>query len=236
MSFPLKTTSLPEAVYDALRERIVTGEQTPGSLLTETAIAVQFGVARPTVKAALERLVSEGLLTRQAHRAATVPKLDRDDIRDLYENRALVEAAALRNLAATSVVPPAALAVHRELLEYARTDQRAELTRTDVAFHRELVLGQTSPRLTKLHALIMGEMELCIGQVQAHQLMRPNEVAEQHQGILDAVQAGDIDRAGSLTRDHIFNARDRLLRKYDLDHPDETDRLSRTTNNRENSQ
>jgi DNA-binding GntR family transcriptional regulator len=218
MSFPLKTTSLPEAVYDALREQIVTGEQTPGSLLTETAIAVRFGVARPTAKAALERLVSEGLLSRQAHRAAKVPELDRDDIADLYENRALIEAAALQNLATASVVPPAALAVHRELLEYARTDQRAELTRTDVAFHRELVLGQASPRLSRLHALIMGEIELCIGQVQAHQLMKPNDVAVQHQGILDAVQAGNVGLAGSLTRDHIFTARDRLLRKYDLDH------------------
>ena len=76
----LKTTSLPQAVYAVLRESIVTTADPPGTLFTETAIAERYGVARPTAKAALERLVSEGLLTRRAHHAAQVPQLSRDDI------------------------------------------------------------------------------------------------------------------------------------------------------------
>ena len=171
-----------------------------------------YGVARPTAKAAIERLVSEGLLIRQAHRAAQVPELDRDDIADLYSSRAIIEEAALRNLAATGVVPATALAVHRELLDYARADAAAPFARADITFHRELVLGQSSPRLARMHALIMGEIELCIGQVQSHRLLNAAEVAEQHQGILDAVLAGDGDRAGRLTREHIEGARDKLLR------------------------
>ena len=218
MPMSLKTTSLPEAVYEALRESIVTGTDAPGSLMTETAIAVHYEVARPTAKAALERLVTEGLLTRQAHRAARVPELDRDDIVDLYSNRALIEEAALHNLAVTAAVPSTALALHRELLEHAANDDRAALARTDIDFHRALVVAQHSPRLSRMHSLIMGEIELCIGQVQAHQLIRAADVAEQHQGILDAVTMGDITLAGRLTREHIFNARDRLLRKYDDDH------------------
>lgn len=218
MSVSLRTTSLPEAVYEALRGSIVTGTVAPGSLMTETAIAVHYEVARPTAKAALERLVGEGLLTRQAHRAARVPELDRDDIVDLYSNRALIEEAALHNLAVTAAVPPTALALHRELLEHAANDDRAALARTDIDFHRALVVAQHSPRLSRMHSLIMGEIEICIGQVQAHQLIRAADVAEQHQGILDAVAVGDVALAGRLTREHIFNARDRLLRKYDDDH------------------
>lgn len=218
MSESLKTTSVPQAVYDALRESIVTSVEPTGSLLTETAIAVRYGVARPTAKAALERLVSEGLLSRRPHHAAQVTELSRADIEDLYSNRVILEEAALVNLASDAVVPIAALSVHRELLEFARTDNRAALARTDVDFHRALVLAQHSPRLARMHCLLMGEIELCIGQVQSHQLMRPDEIAEQHQGILDAVAAGDSTLAGRLTREHIVNARDRLLRKYDHDH------------------
>jgi len=226
MSSPLITTSLPEAVYNALRESIVTVQEAPGSLLTETAIAERYGVARPTAKAALERLVSEGLLVRQAHRAARVPQLSRDDIEDLYSNRAIVEEAALRGLAATGVVPPRASAIQRELLEYARVDDAAPFVRADVAFHRELVLGQHSARLARMHALLMGEIELCIGQVQSHRLLKAHQVAEQHQGILDAVTAGDVDRAGRLTREHIEGARDRLLRHLDAESTTPTDRKS----------
>jgi DNA-binding GntR family transcriptional regulator len=214
-TFALKTTSLPEAVYDALRESIVTMADRPGALLTETAVAERYGVARPTAKAALERLVSEGLLSRRAHHAAQVPQLSRDDIQDLYSNRAILEEAALQNLAADAMVPVAALAVHRALLEHVRTDDRAALARTDLDFHRQLVLAQRSPRLAKMHGLLMGEIELCIGQVQSHRLIRPSDVALQHQGILDAVSAGDAVLAGRLTREHIEGARDRLLQKYD---------------------
>lgn len=214
-SAPLKTTSLPEAVYDALRESIVTMVDRPGALLTETAVAERYRVARPTAKAALERLVSEGLLSRRAHHAAQVPQLSRDDIQDLYSNRAILEVTALQNLAAYAEVPVAALTVHRELLEHVRTDDRAALARTDLAFHRQLVLAQRSPRLAKMHGLLMGEIELCIGQVQSHQLIRPADVAHQHQGILDAVAAGDVTLAGRLAREHIEGARDRLLQKYD---------------------
>ncbi|QNE45576.1 GntR family transcriptional regulator [Glaciihabitans sp. INWT7] len=223
MSFPvrsprsiaLKTTSLPEAVYDALRESIVTMADRPGALLTETAVAERYGVARPTAKAALERLVSEALLSRRAHHAAQVPELSRDDIQDLYSNRAILEVAAVRHLSADSVVPLAALAVHRELLEHVRSDNRAALARTDLDFHRQLVVAQHSPRLAKMHSLLMGEIELCIGQVQSHQLIQPSDVAFQHQGILDAVAAGNGALASRLTREHIEGARDRLLQKYD---------------------
>lgn len=210
-----KTTSLPEAVYDALRECIVTVQEPPGSLLTETAIAVRYGVARPTAKAALERLVSEGLLNRRPHHAAQVPKLSRDDIDDLYFSRAIIEEAALRNLARTATIPPGALRVHQELLGYAHADDSAPFVRADVAFHRALVLGQPSARLARMHTLIMGEIELCIGQVQSHRLLKANEVAKQHQGILDAVEAGNVEQAGRLTRLHIEGARDTLLSRFD---------------------
>ncbi|MEP6843936.1 MAG: GntR family transcriptional regulator [Pseudolysinimonas sp.] len=215
----LKTTSVPEAVYDALRERILSARIAPGELVTETAIAVEYGVARPTAKAALERLVAEGLLTRRAHKTARVPQLDRADIIDLFENRAIVESAAIAALAsepAPGRVPEAALAAHRELLEQARAD--APFAQEDIAFHRALVAGQTSPRLARMHALLMGEIELCIGQVQAHHLLTARAVASQHQGILDAVVAGNADLASRLTREHIVGTRERLLAHYDSIH------------------
>ena len=219
---PLRTTSVPEAVYEALRESIVSIAEPPGAVFTETAIASRFGVARPTAKAALERLVAEGLLTRRAHHSAQVPDLSRDDIEDLYSNRAILEEEAIRHLAREGIMPIRAVAVHRELLAHVRSDDRAALTRADITFHRELVLAHSSPRLARMHGILMGEIELCIGQVQSHQLIQPADVAGQHQGILDAVATGDATLAVQLTHDHIFNARDRLLRKFDSDHAAET--------------
>ena len=219
MSIDLKIPSRPDTVYDALRTSIVTTELAPGTMVTETAIALQYGVARPTAKTAIERLVAEGLLTRHAHRAARVTTLSRHDIVDVYAARAFVEEAALRGLAGTSVVPPAALSAHRDLTAAAQRGDRPTLVRDDVAFHRALVVGHNSIRLGRMHEIIMGEVALCIGQLQYHGLMSPTEIVSAHQAILDAVEAGDADAAGTLMRLHIEGARDRLLAKYDHDRP-----------------
>ena len=62
----------------------------------------------------------------------------------------------------------------------------------------------------KLHDSLMGEVELCIGQVQAAHLLTAEEVGMQHQGILDAILAGDAALASRLSTDHIAGSRDRL--------------------------
>ena len=203
------TAVLPGQIADELRTSILNQTDAPGSSITETAVAVRFGVARPTARLAIDKLVADGLLRREAHRAARVPQLTRDDIIDLYDNRAVVESAAMASLAASATVPPAALQAHRALTA---TDDFAQ---HDVAFHRALVAGQQSPRLAHMHELLMGEIELCIGQVQAARLLSSTEIARQHQGILDAIIAGDADAAATLTRDHIAGARDRLLAHLD---------------------
>jgi DNA-binding GntR family transcriptional regulator len=51
--------------------------------------------------------------------------------------------------------------------------------------------------------------------VQANHLRTAADVASQHQGILDAVTAGDSALAERLTRQHIDQSRERLLAHVD---------------------
>ncbi|MCU1542717.1 MAG: GntR family transcriptional regulator [Microbacteriaceae bacterium] len=203
----------PDAIYAALRSAIISQHMSPGTTVTESAVALRFGVARPTAKMAIERLVAEGLLRREPHRTARVPVLSRADILDLFDSRAVVESAAVGGLASGGTLPAEALAAHRALLANARAGEA--FADEDIAFHRALVAGQPSPRLARMHALIMGEIELCIGQVQAGRLLTAAEVGAQHQGILDAVTAGDASLATRLTREHIAGSRDLLLAHFD---------------------
>ena len=213
MSQPTIHVVLPDAIHDELRNRILSQVDAPGTAFTESAIALRFGVARPTAKMAIERLVGEGLLRRETHSAARIPELSREDIIDLFENRAIVEGAALGKLAVGGTIPAEALAAHRA--QQAGADNDAPFAVLDIAFHRALVTGQSSNRLMRMHALLMGEIELCIGQVQANHLRTATDVSVQHQGILDAVTAGDSALAERLTREHIDESRRRLLEHVD---------------------
>ena len=200
----------PDAIYAELRADIIGAEILPGATITESAIAVRFGVARPTARIAIDRLVADGLLRREPHQAARVPLLSSNDVNDLFTNRAIVEGAAIAALTEHGTIPAAALQAHHSLLS--GSDEFAD---DDIQFHRALVAGQPSSRLTRMHELLMGEIELCIGQVQSAHLLTAHEVASQHQGILDAITAGDAATAERLTRDHIMGARDRLLTHLD---------------------
>jgi DNA-binding GntR family transcriptional regulator len=212
---------LPDTIYSALRSAIISQQIEPGESVTESAVALRFGVARPTAKTAIERLVEHGLLRREKHQTARVVRLSRADILDLFDNRAIVESAAVGELATGGTLPAGALAAHRALLAAASPDTADhDFATHDIDFHRALVAGQPSPRLARMHSLLMGEIELCIGQVQANHLFTAAEVGAQHQGILDAVTSGDASLAARLTREHITGSRDRLLAHFDATSPE----------------
>jgi DNA-binding GntR family transcriptional regulator len=209
---PSELARVPATIAEALRTDVLAVRIRPGDAVTEAAVAARFGVARPTARIAIDQLVRAGLLRREANRGARVPVLSRDDIVDLYDSRALIEGAALAALAARGSVPAHAVRHNRAL---AAAPDAAPFAADDIAFHRALVAAQSSGRLTRMHESLMGEIELCIGQVQANQLLRPAEIAAQHAHVLDAVVAGDAELASRLVREHIAFSRDRLLEHVD---------------------
>ena len=210
----VRASGITGSIVEALRSDILALVLQPGDSVTEAAVTARYGVARPTARQAIERLVAEGVLTREANKAARIPVLDRGDIVDLYDSRSVVERAALRRLAEIGSAPPAAVAANRALAATPTGPFAAD----DIAFHRALVGAQPNARLAAMHGALMGEIELCIGQIDAHSLMSRGEIAAQHSGILDAVVASDPDLAERLIAEHVAYARDRLLDHYDRTH------------------
>jgi len=209
MAAPLKALSIVDALADALRERIVSGEIGPGTLLPETDIAREYKVARPTAKAAIEKLVGEGLLRRDAHKTARVPLMTADDVLDLYFSRACIEREVMRQLAANRTVPPAAVAAVQEIIAAGETPSVA-IVAPDIRFHQVLVDALGLPRLSKLYASLMGEMRLAMAQLQSYKLRRPLEIADEHQAILNRIRDGDSEGAAKAVTDHLDLARDKL--------------------------
>lgn len=202
---------LADNVYEALRRSIVSLEDEPGTILTEKAVSQRFGVARPTAKAALERLVAKGLLRRSAHRAAVVPLLSPADIEDLYATRLVIERAVVEQLADKRRIPPKALEAQEELRKSAHRNDDGAFAGADLKFHQALVAGIGSERMSRMHDLILGEVELCMSQLEVHRLIGVVDVLKQHQGVLDAIESKDGELAVFLIRRHIIGARDRLL-------------------------
>jgi DNA-binding GntR family transcriptional regulator len=207
----MEPTSLTDSLSAAMRRQIIGGKLQPGTKLTEGWVAETFAVARPTAKAALDRLNNEGLLRRGARRSSVIPLLTADDVSDIYLNRKIIELKAVAMLAAQSEQPDAARKALRSMQQAAEDDDFMEHVEADISFHRALVKAVGSVRMVRMHETIMGEAQLCIAQVQARRLTHLGDIAREHAAIIEAIAIGDVKAAKSALSADLNDARDRLL-------------------------
>jgi DNA-binding GntR family transcriptional regulator len=207
----LRVNSIVDAVEQSLREQILDQDIASGSPVRETDVARVFNIARPTAKAAIERLVAAGLLRRDAHKSARVPTLSIEDVSDLYGTRILLESAICRELAERRTLPAAAVASIARLQAVPAEAAPREFVEPDIAFHSELTSAAGGARLARIHHSLMQEMRLCMAQVQAHQLIAPEIIVAEHQRIANAIAAGDGDAAATTLRSHLDRARNALM-------------------------
>lgn len=207
----LRPASLVDALQDAVRNAIFDGQITPGETVTESFLSSTFGVARPTARGALERLIQDGLLVRSFNRPARVPVLDSDDIRDLYFSRAILERDVVRHLAEHAFLPKNAMAAHQSFQRAIDDVDTKQLVISDIQLHRSLVESNQSPRLARMYGVIMGEVQLCMAQVQARHPLSAARIADEHGRVLNAIEAGDVDEAINALDTHLSLARDHLI-------------------------
>jgi DNA-binding GntR family transcriptional regulator len=208
----LETRSVIDALRSEMQGQILRGTIPAGTALAETAVAEMFDVARPTAKAAIEQLIGAGLLRRMRNKSARVPVLDADDVADLYLSRAVVESAAARILAQQGRLPSNAVgALERFRNAATRGNSISDLVEGDIGFHRALVAATDSPRLRRLHDMVIGEAHLCMAQVQVHRLLDNQLVIEEHSRILAMIERKDEERAAYEMNAHVLRARNQLL-------------------------
>ena len=198
----LHAVSLSEALARTLRQRILSGEIAPGTVLPEVEVAATYGVARPTVRAALQTLVGMGLLRREANRSAYVPTLTSEDIRDLFFVRAALEAEAVRRLVERRVRPTGAEDAVRWLEAADGSAEWSEVVDADLDFHSALIEAVGSERLVRQYALLQDEIRLSLAQLRTA-YGSPAELAREHRALLESIAAGEPDAAATLLNDHL---------------------------------
>ncbi|WP_410628442.1 GntR family transcriptional regulator [Amycolatopsis sp. cmx-8-4] len=205
MAMTLRTTNMRDALVAEVRQQILSGELAPGTALTEQGLATTFGVARPTVRSALQELVARHLVERADGRSLRVPVLTEADVRDLFRVRLPLELAAVRALVTDGgslAGPAAALAVLEALPASASWAERVE---AHTAFHVALVEAAGSPRLSRIYPPLQEEMQLCLAQLR-EAYPDPAELAAEHRRLLEAVESGNPASAEAETKDHLERA------------------------------
>ncbi|WP_020018290.1 FadR/GntR family transcriptional regulator [Promicromonospora sukumoe] len=228
--------TLSGTLVETLRARIVNGDIAPGEKLpSEPRLAVEHQVSRTVVREAIARLNLEGLVhTRRGSGSyALTPPTEDDDgapvARSLADRLALVEyrialeteAAAL---AAVRRTPAQLAALADRLGALASSDGHpATAMQHDFAFHR--LVAEAAGNRFLLEALDrLGPQMIAMprGRLDRHtddealptdghrDAGRFTAVVQEHQAILDALDAKDPQAAAAAMRVHLTSSRRRL--------------------------
>ncbi|MBC5763333.1 GntR family transcriptional regulator [Ramlibacter albus] len=214
MKFLTAQAKLVELVQDGVVAEIASGRFAPGVHIRQDQIAQDLGVSRAAVQEALEALRRRGVLRETANRTFEVAPLDLDHVRHVYDVRAVIEGLAFRK--AAEVNPhgaasegPLHIAAGRRAIE--RGDV-ADIIDADIAFHEFVYELSGNPLLAAAMDAHWTETQRVMGEV----LLRdeaPSDVWDQHQAMLDAIVAGDGERAEALARRHIEQSAAYMIRR-----------------------
>jgi DNA-binding GntR family transcriptional regulator len=192
-------TSLADKAYHEIRGLIVSLELAPGALIDERELIERLEIGRTPVREALRRLAHERLVEVYPRRGMFVTGVDVRELARLSEVRELLEPEAAR-LAAERATD-----ADRELLADLLTELDAgasELMDLDERIHRAVDRASHNDlleaTLEQYYVLALRIWSMALDR--AHEL---EEAVEAHRALLEAIQAGDGERAADTMRAHV---------------------------------
>ncbi|ADH64954.1 transcriptional regulator, GntR family [Allomeiothermus silvanus DSM 9946] len=203
--------SVREAAYAHLREAILGGRLVPGERISEPGLAETLGISRTPVREALQRLAQEGLVELVPAKGARVRVLRPEEVREVYEVRALLEAEAARLAARhASLDELSHLAGLLAALDSIPRECYLEQMQVDFEFHTRLVEAAHNRTLARIY----GDLRSSLALVRSFQqtLSQHPKTRQQHQNILHALRQRDPEQAALAAREHVLYFRDIVTR------------------------
>ena len=199
-----KTTDPDKDLHEQILDAIDEGVYPPGARLLETELADTFGVSRTPVREALRRLESQGVVTHEARKGAVVASLDYNQLGELYTVREVMEGLAAR-LAARHA-SAAEVQLLRDMIARDRTEtDPGKLAQANKRFHRQLHLASHNRVLSRTLDPVRRSLALLSGTTFTAS-ERPKQSNDEHEVIVDAIEARDEAAAEAAAKAHIASA------------------------------
>jgi len=194
-----------QRIADAITTAIIERRLMPGTKLTEQKIADIFKVSRTIVRQALNQLSRDHLVTLEPARGAFVAMPSVQEARQVFEVRAMIEAAMVRQLCAR--ISDAQIA---QLREHLRAESDA-VNRTDVSgrtrlladFHVVLARMLGNEVLAQWLADLLSRSSLISLMYQSSHSASHSQ--QEHVHIVDALEKRDARVVARLMEHHIAN-------------------------------
>lgn len=197
-------TSLVDAAYEAVRQRILDNVYPPGHQALEQALAEELGISRTPLREAMIRLRNEGLLEIIPRHGIRVLPLSATDMKEIYETLTALESMAAE-LAARRRPGPAELKpleeASRDMARALRSNDLDAWAQADERFHRTLI-DLCGNRLLKQTVLNFWDRAHRARMFTLRLRPKPLNSTEEHRELVERIRAGDAAGAFAFTRAH----------------------------------
>lgn len=236
---PPPAIRLSDSVVTEIENQILDGALRPGDRIpSERKLAEDFGVSRPSIREAVQKLVAKGLLnTRHGGGTTVTDKLDapftdpwQDMVkdhpmlqRDIMEVREMLEgqAAELAAQRATDVDMTRLDKAFETMDEAYANKDLAKSIAADVAFHQAIADASHNVLIGHLTASLMRVIHEHVSNNLKHSHASPaqwEQLRSQHRAIWKAIKANKADKAGVAAKAHSSYIRESIENNARDDH------------------
>lgn len=206
----VRTRSLTSLVQQEIERMILAGQIKAGERLNEQSLATKLGVSRGPIREATRGLERAGLVTAVVNHGVYVRKVSRDEAFELYDLRALLTGFACARLAdaATDAQRKHLASLVRRMESAAKASNSTAYYALNLEFHDVLMRYAGNARAKQIDESLIKEMHL----FRQRSLVAPVNMREsnaEHQIIIDAIVAGDVEAARRAGEAHVSGGRRR---------------------------
>ena len=209
MSAMIDYGGVPNEIYRNLRERILRGQLPSGARIRIGAVAEEFGVSIIPVREALRMLAADHLIDILPRRSPVVSGISAHEVLEIGAIRLALEPLALAG--AVPNLSAGTLRRCRKILEdYERCSDSWEQVELNRRFHLTLYTPCGKKRLMKIISDQHDGMTRCAQVLVIRSSKTIDGSVAEHEEILRACEARDVERATAVLHVHLQASGDRL--------------------------
>ena len=204
-------TPVSERIYLALRQEIMRCDIAPGTTLDASSIARRYEVSKTPVRDAMQKLAADGLVTILPRSGYRVAPITFPAVHEILDLRAAIGPHAARQ-AARYATPADIAALRRIVLEYAAPLDVGAMQQVARRFHLAIARCSRNKRVVALSESLFDELERLL-RFAIDFSVKTGEHSDEHTALVDAIEAGDGERAAAIEAAHIKSSREFLIER-----------------------
>jgi len=209
-----------EPIAQDIREEIIAGKLHPGQRLKVLDISTKYGVSNTPVREAFRHLAMEGFVQNIPRKMVVVKEISYKEVEDFYAIQEVLEGLAarlaVRNSSQTLLKKLQNL--QGRMARHLEEGNLEKFIKVNQDFHQCIINASANEKLIQITRNLRDQIQR-FRSIMLHHAGRGKESLQEHEKILEALEAQDAEKCEVQVKRHIQNAAELLKKIIEQESP-----------------